>query len=137
MPVEDDPDRWARLRFAIIGPLLAAPPEQGELRTALVALARKNWKHPVSGTAIRFSVPTLERWFYAARKASDPVAALHRRPRSDAGQPRRLMPALILSIQAQYRAHPGWTVHYARKDIMASRVHNPLKRIAFGLDSCA
>jgi len=36
-----DPDRWARLRFAIIGPLLAAPPAQGELRTALEGLARR------------------------------------------------------------------------------------------------
>jgi hypothetical protein len=27
-----DRDRWARLRFAIIGPLLAAPPLKGELR---------------------------------------------------------------------------------------------------------
>ena len=24
MPTKEDPDRWARLRFAIIGPLLAA-----------------------------------------------------------------------------------------------------------------
>ena len=40
-------DRWARLRFAIIGPLLAAPPAKGELRQALEALAKKRWKHPV------------------------------------------------------------------------------------------
>ena len=30
-----DPQRWARLRFAIIGPLLAAPPKPGELQAAL------------------------------------------------------------------------------------------------------
>ena len=30
-------DRWARLRFAIIGPLLAAPPDAGELHDALDA----------------------------------------------------------------------------------------------------
>lgn len=67
MPTFDDPDRWARLRFAIIGPLLAAPPPRGTLRGALEALAQKNWRHPVNGTAVRFSFATLERWYYAAR----------------------------------------------------------------------
>ena len=39
MSHDPDPDRWARLRFAIIGPLLAAPPERGELGKALEDLA--------------------------------------------------------------------------------------------------
>ena len=39
MPKEEDLDRWARLRFAIIGPLLAAPPQPGELHKALERLA--------------------------------------------------------------------------------------------------
>jgi transposase InsO family protein len=109
-----DPDRWARLRFAIIGPLLAAPPQPGELRKALEALAGQSWKHPVTGLALRFSVTTLERWYYVARKARDPVAALRRRRRNDAGRTRRLSAALIQALQAQYRQHPGWTVqlHY-------------------------
>ena len=35
MVVRRDPlerDRWARLRFSIVGPLLAAPPQPGELQ---------------------------------------------------------------------------------------------------------
>ncbi len=36
-------ERWARLRFAIIGPLLAAPPSDGDLQAALAALAAKTW----------------------------------------------------------------------------------------------
>ncbi len=114
MGIDADPDRWARLRFAIIGPLLAAPPEPGALRQALEALAAKSWTHPVNGTALRFSYATLERWFYAARKANDPVAALRRRRRNDAGRTRRLPPALIQALTTQYRDHPGWTVqlHY-------------------------
>ena len=39
-------DRWARLRFSIIGPLLAAPPAAGELQSALTLLAVKRWRHP-------------------------------------------------------------------------------------------
>jgi hypothetical protein len=34
-------ERWARVRFAIIGPVLAAPPPDGELQAALAALAAK------------------------------------------------------------------------------------------------
>ena len=86
----EDPDRWARLRFAIIGPLLAAPPPRGKLHQTLLDLSTSRWKHPVNGTDIYFSVATLERWFYAARQAADPVAALRRHRRRDAGRTRRL-----------------------------------------------
>ncbi|MCP5418079.1 MAG: IS481 family transposase, partial [Chromatiaceae bacterium] len=102
------------MRFAIIGPLLAAPPARGELQQALRALASKPWRHPVTGVAIHFSVPTLERWFYAARGSADPVSALRRRRRADAGRGRRLSPALIQVLVLQYRDHTGWSVqlHY-------------------------
>ncbi|MGB5406844.1 MAG: DDE-type integrase/transposase/recombinase [Thiogranum sp.] len=109
-----EPDRWAQLRFAIIGPLLAAPPESGELREALETLASKTWKHPVTGVPVRFGFSTLERWYYAARKARDPVGTLRRRRRNDAGQTRQLSVALGQRVRAQYKEHPGWTVqlHY-------------------------
>src|SRR5690606_22540342 len=42
-------DRWARLRFSIIGPLLAAPPAPGEVHDALATLAARAWRHPISG----------------------------------------------------------------------------------------
>jgi hypothetical protein len=58
-------ERWARLRFSIIGALLAAPPAKGELRTALQQLAAREWRHPSTGAPVRFSVSTLERWFSA------------------------------------------------------------------------
>jgi putative transposase len=118
MTTDHDPqkaDRWARLRFAIIGPLLAAPPSSpGELRQTLKGLAKKSWTHPITGHAIRFSFATLERWYYATRKAQDPVAVLRRRKRRDAGRSRRLPAWLVPVIKAQYQAHPGWTVqlHY-------------------------
>lgn len=35
-----DLDGWARLRFAVVGPLLAAPPPKGRLRGELERLAR-------------------------------------------------------------------------------------------------
>jgi putative transposase len=88
-------DRWARLRFSIIGHLLAAPPEAGELHRALTELAAKSWRHPMTGLPVRFGFSTLERWFYAVRAHADPVAVLRNRPRADAGRPRTLSPAAI------------------------------------------
>jgi putative transposase len=114
-PDPADRDRWARLRFAIIGPLLAAPPAKGELQDALRALSRRTWEHPTTGSPIQFGKSTLERWFYAARRASqDPVAVLKTKVRSDAGRHRMLSPRLIEAIHAQYRDHPSWSVqlHY-------------------------
>ena len=39
-------DRWARLRFAVVGPLLASPPPAGRLRAELDRLAERDWDHP-------------------------------------------------------------------------------------------
>ena len=71
-------DRWARLRFSIIGPLLAAPPAPGEVHDALATLAARTWRHPVSALDVRFGLSTIERWYYAARPPAPPNAA--RRP---------------------------------------------------------
>jgi len=107
-------DRWARLRFSIIGHLLAAPPQPGELHQTLADLAARTWRHPITGLPLRFGVSTLERWFYAARSNADPVAILRNRPRTDVGRSRVLSPAVIRAIAQQYQAHPNWTVqlHY-------------------------
>jgi putative transposase len=66
-------DRWARLRFAIIGRLLAAPPADGDLQAALETLASRTWRHPFTGLPIHFGVSTIQRWYYAARRAADPM----------------------------------------------------------------
>jgi len=104
-------ERWARLRFAVVAPLLAAPPEPGELQGALAELAAKSWRHPLSGEPVRFGFSTLERWYYAAKRAErDPVAALRTRRRTDAGRHRRLSAALREVLQRQYHLHRSWSV---------------------------
>src|SRR5947209_4291138 len=103
-------DRWARLRFAVVGPLLAAPPARGELVVELARLAVKVWRHPVTGEPIRFGRSTIERWLAAARREQrDPVGVLRRRVRKDAGQARGVSLALGEAIRAQHREHPGWS----------------------------
>lgn len=101
--------RWARFRFSIIGPLLSAPPESGELQAALLALSKKTWLHPISGLPMTIAVSTIERWLYQARHESDPVSALRTKRRTDAGVSRELSAALKEELQRQYRTHPGWS----------------------------
>jgi transposase InsO family protein len=113
LSVSPSRDRWARLRFSIIGPLLAAPPAAGQLQAALTELSAKTWRDP-DGLEVQFGVSTLERWYYAARRADDPVAILRNRLRGDCGQFPSLLPQVITTLVTQYREHPGWTMqlHY-------------------------
>src|SRR3990167_8289367 len=113
--------RWARFRFAIIGPLLSAPPEIGGLQAALVELSNKQWRHPISGLPMSIGISTIERWLYQARHESDPVHALRTKRRTDAGATRELSAALKVEIQKQYRAHPGWS-YQLHTDNLAVRV---------------
>ena len=108
-------DRWARLRFAVVGPLLASPPPKGKLRAELERLAEREWEHPSGKGPVRFAVSTIERWYYQARaEEQDPVKALRRKPRTDVGRARAMSAALVEALREQYRAHPSWSaqLHY-------------------------
>lgn len=103
-------DQWARLRFAIVGALLAAPPRRGQLIAALRALAAQTWRHPVTDQPVGFGFSTIERWYYVARhEARDPVGVLRRQRRRDAGHHWALSPKLRDVLHAQYRSHTSWT----------------------------
>jgi hypothetical protein len=47
-------EQWARFRFSVVGPLLAAPPERGQLQSQLEKLAAQKWRHPISGQWVQF-----------------------------------------------------------------------------------
>lgn len=111
------PERWARLRFSVIGPLLAAPPAKGELRAELVRLAAKVWRHPTTGEPVHFGLSTIERWYYAARAENDPVAALRRKLRADSGRQHALDGRLIELLRAQYASHPRWSYKLHRDNL--------------------
>lgn len=119
------PRRWARLRFSIIGPLLAAPPEHGELRVQLEALAARAYQHPTTGEAIRFGISTIERWFYAAKDAADPVAVLARKVPSHAGTSLAMPAAMAAALEAQYQAHPGWSFQLHHDNLVALARERP------------
>ena len=115
-------ERWAHLRFSVVGPLLAAPPAPGELEAALAALAAKSWRHPVTGEPTQFGRSTIERWLHQARRAPvDPVGVLRRKVRSDAGQQTAVGEKLEQALLQQYAEHPRWSyaLHYGN---LAARV---------------
>lgn len=106
---------WARLRFSVIGHLLAAPPRRGQLRRELKALAARTWRHPVSGKPVRFGLSTIERWLRRARRENrDPLGVLRRKVRSDAGTQGSVRLAVREALRTQYAAHSSWSVrlHY-------------------------
>jgi len=106
--------RWSRFRFSVIGHLLAAPPEAGDLQDELAKLAARSWKHPTTGAPTQFGVSTIERWLYTARNAPEPVEALARRVDKRVGTHPSIAPALEAVIRAQHKAHTTWTtqLHY-------------------------
>jgi len=103
-------DRWAQLRFSIIGHLLADPPAKGALRAEIDKLAAREWRHPATGAPVRFGRSTIERWYYQAlTERHDPVAVLRRKRRRDAGQQAAMGAALRQALLAQYAAHTSWS----------------------------
>lgn len=107
-------ERWAHLRFSVIGQLLAAPPPRGALRAELKRLCARTWQHPITGKPVRFALSTIERWLLRARRERrDPVAVLRRKVRADAGT-QQVTLAIRQQLRAQYATHPSWSVqlHY-------------------------
>jgi transposase InsO family protein len=125
-PSLPSPERWAHLRFSVVGPLLASPPGQGQLQERLRALADQAWRHPSSGAWVHFGVSTIERWYYRARGAQqDPVGVLRRQVRADAGESPSLPPGLAEKLTAQHRAHPQWSYQLHLDNLAAVVAQEP------------
>lgn len=108
-------ERWARLRFSVVAPLLASPPGRGELRDEIERLAEKTWRHPTTGEPLGFAFSTIERWYYQAlAEQKDPIGRLTRKLREDAGTQPSVTVKLRDAIRAQYTAHKRWSyqLHY-------------------------
>lgn len=124
-PKHDSPhQRWAHLRFSVIGQLLAAPPPKGALRAEIKKLAARTWQHPISGEPVRFAASTIERWLLRARaERRDPVAVLRRKVRTDAGI-QQVSSAIREVLRAQYAAHPSWSVQLHYDNLRACAEHD-------------
>ena len=107
--------RWAHFRFSVIGRLLSCPPQKGQLQSAIDELAQKTYRHPINANQqMQIGSSTVERWYYKARRAPDPIAALGRKIRSDVGIRWSVSDTLLAALKAQYEAHRRWNVqlHY-------------------------
>jgi putative transposase len=111
--------RWARLRFGIIALLLSAPPEPGELGASLAQLAARSWRHPTTGEAVRFSVKSLERWYYAARDAQEPIRVLERKVPQHAGTHPSVTLAVAEALRTLRTQHPRWSTQLVHDNLAA------------------
>jgi len=73
---------------------------------------------------ICFAASTMERWYYTARRANDPVAALKDRLRGDVSRFPSLTPLVIDTLTLQYREHPGWTMQLHFDNLCAALKDN-------------
>jgi putative transposase len=119
-------ERWAQLRFSVIGQLLASPPPKGALWGELKKLAEREWRHPTTGDAVRFGVSTLQRWYYRALKERhDPVGVLQRKLRADVGQQTSMSGAVRQALLAQYAGHKSWSVQLHYDNLVALAENKP------------
>ncbi len=100
---------WGRFRFSVIGGLLARPPAKGKVGAEIKALAEHSYRHPHKDELIRFGASTIERWYYQALHADDPVEALSRGLRSDAGTGKAMSARLLTALAEQYSDYPQWS----------------------------
>ena len=127
--------RWVHLRFSIVGPLLAAPPERGELRAQLETWAAKQWLHPVTRQPVRFGVSTIQRWYYTARtERRDPVGVLRRKIRSDAGQQPAVNAELARLLEEEFGTGADLSEHSAilKDETLCIRCANCAQRCPTG-----
>ena len=102
---KDRREEIALFRSSIIGSLARRHFDHGELGAALREIANQTFRPPDGEVTRRYSVPTLERWYYAYREGGLP--ALAPKARKDKGRARDLTDeqrALLLDIRREHRS---------------------------------
>jgi putative transposase len=114
---KDHAEAVALFRSEIVGALVRRELDRGELRALLHALSQERFRPPGSPRTRSFSVPTLERWYYACRQGG--LAALRPRPRSDRGRAQELTPAQRALLCDIRREHPSASVPLILRTLVA------------------
>ncbi len=113
---KDHAEAVALFRSQVVGALCRRDLDRGELRAVLGALSRQRFRLPGRSTTRSFSVPTLERWYYAYRRGG--LSALRPRPRSDRGRAQGLSPELRELLCDVRREHPSASVPLILRTLM-------------------
>lgn len=102
---KDHAEAVATFRHAVIGPLHARALSRGEFAAAMRELSAERFRAPGLVRTRTYSVPTLERWFYAYRRAG--LDGLRPKVRADRGRGRDLTPELRTLLCDIRREHPS------------------------------
>jgi len=102
---KDHAEAVAIFRSEIVGALTRKELDHGELRAAFRVLSQERFRPPGIDTTRRYSVATLERWYYAYRRGG--LAALQPAPRSDRGHAQELSAEqrqLLIDVRKEHRS---------------------------------
>jgi transposase InsO family protein len=102
---KDHGERVAVFKSQVIGPVVHKVLSRGQLRAALRALAVEKFRPPDSKRTRTYGVATLERWYYAFRRAG--LEGLKPRPRRDRGRGRALDVTTIELLCDMRHEHPS------------------------------
>jgi putative transposase len=107
----------ALFRHGVLGALTQAQLDAGQLKAALQQLSHQRLRPPGAMATRRYSVATLERWFYRYKQKG--LAGLMPAPRSDKGRARALAPELRQVLLDIRREHPAASVPLILRTLQA------------------
>ncbi|HEX2875852.1 MAG TPA: DDE-type integrase/transposase/recombinase [Polyangiaceae bacterium] len=114
---KDHAEAIALFRSEIVGALTRRELDRGELALALTELSQQRFRPPRASSTKTFSVPTLERWYYAYKSRG--LEALRPSPRSDRGRCRELTEAQRMLLAAIREEHPSASVPVILRTLVA------------------
>jgi len=120
---EDERQKLALWRYAILGPLVSVRRTHGDLREQLAEAAAKHYEHPLSRELVQVSARTIETWYY--RYHSGGLPGLTPRLRKDRGQARKLDPELVSLIIRAKREKPRRSLRRLIKILERARKVEP------------
>jgi putative transposase len=114
---KDHAEAIALFRSEIVGALTRRELDRGELSLVLTELSQQRFRPPRAASTKTYSVPTLERWYYAYKSGG--LEALRPSPRSDRGRCRELTEAQRSLLEAIREEHPSASVPVILRTLVA------------------
>ena len=119
---EDTKLRIALWRFSLLGPLVSARREHGDLRRLFEEAAARTYESP-DGRMVRIKVRTFEDWYYSYKSGG--LKALEPRDRSDKGKTRAIETELASLILAAKRERPRRSIRRIIKILVRAKKARP------------
>ena len=120
-------ERWATLRFSVVGHLLAAPPARGALAARARAARREEMAAPDHRRAddVSASRPSSAGTTRRGTRRSIRSACCGRKVRKDSAGKIAIADVLAQAMHAQYTAHRGWSYQLHHDNLVAWRRGRP------------